>query len=40
MLQVKNLSKTYRSADHSLTVLDNINFEVGAGESLSIVGPS
>ncbi len=40
MLKVRNLSKTYESADHSLTVLENISFEVAPGETLSIVGPS
>ena len=40
ILAVENLSKTYRSGERSLTVLDDINFEIQAGESVSIVGPS
>lgn len=40
ILEVKNLIKTYRSGDKSLTVLDNINFTVQAGDTCSIVGPS
>jgi len=40
ILNVRNVSKTYQSAGHTLTVLDNINFSVEAGSTLSIVGPS
>lgn len=40
ILEVKNLVKTYRSGDKSLTVLDNINFTVHAGDTCAIVGPS
>jgi len=40
ILQVTNLNKTYISGDRELTVLDNANFSVTAGESVSIVGPS
>lgn len=40
ILKVRNLSKTYRSGDHDLTVLDNVSFEVGSGETFAIVGPS
>jgi putative ABC transport system ATP-binding protein len=40
ILKVENLSKTYRSGSGSLTVLEDINFSVQAGESLAIVGPS
>lgn len=40
ILNVKDLSKTYQNAGHSLTVLDNINFSVEAGMTMSIVGPS
>ena len=40
ILNIKDLSKTYQSAGHTLTVLDNINFAVEAGSTLSIVGPS
>ncbi len=40
MLEIINLKKTYKSGDKELTVLDNINFEIKAGETFSIVGPS
>ena len=40
ILQVKEVSKTYESAGHTLTVLDHINFSVEAGSTISIVGPS
>lgn len=40
ILNVRNVSKTYQSAGRTLTVLDNINFSVSAGSTVSIVGPS
>lgn len=40
ILAVDNVSKVYQSGERSLTVLDNINFEVHAGERVAIVGPS
>jgi putative ABC transport system ATP-binding protein len=40
ILQLQDVSKTYQSAGRTLTVLDNINFSVAAGSTLSIVGPS
>src|SRR5918998_1019123 len=40
ILKVQNVSKTYQSAGRTLTVLDNINFSVQAGSTVSIVGPS
>ena len=40
ILNIKNVSKTYQSAGRTLTVLDNINFSVQAGSTISIVGPS
>lgn len=40
ILDIKELSKTYGNGGHTLTVLDNINFSVPAGETMSIVGPS
>jgi len=40
ILEVKNLSKTYRSGDHQLTVLDQINLQIEKGETCAIVGPS
>lgn len=40
ILTIQNVSKTYQSAGRTLTVLDNINFSVSAGTTMSIVGPS
>ncbi|RYY15775.1 MAG: ATP-binding cassette domain-containing protein, partial [Chitinophagaceae bacterium] len=40
ILRIENLSKTYTSAEHTLNVLQNINFSIAAGSTLSIVGPS
>jgi putative ABC transport system ATP-binding protein len=40
VLSVSNLSKTFRSGDHDLTVLSDISFELGAGDTCAIVGPS
>lgn len=40
ILNIQDLSKTYQSAGRTLTVLNNINFSVEAGSTLSIVGPS
>ena len=40
ILTIKDLNKTYRSAGHTLTVLDQISFSVKPGSTVSIVGPS
>lgn len=40
ILQAENLTKVYRSADHSLTVLDGVSFTVHEGDSVAIIGPS
>ena len=40
VLQAENLTKTYRSADKSLTVLDQVSFDVHQGNSMAIIGPS
>ena len=40
ILNISNLSKTYQSAGHTLTVLDDINFAVAPGSTNAIVGPS
>ncbi|MES2266878.1 MAG: ABC transporter ATP-binding protein [Bacteroidota bacterium] len=40
ILNISNLNKTYKSAGRELTVLDNINFSIGAGSTNAIVGPS
>ncbi|MBW3468817.1 ABC transporter ATP-binding protein [Arthrospiribacter ruber] len=40
ILEVKNVSKTYKSGNRVLTVLDEVSFSVDQGDSIAIVGPS
>jgi putative ABC transport system ATP-binding protein len=40
MLVAKDLTKEYRSGDHSLAVLREVSFEIPQGALVSIVGPS
>lgn len=40
ILSVSNVRKTYQSAGRTLTVLDDIDFSVAAGSTISIIGPS
>lgn len=40
ILEAKEIFKKYKGVNKELTVLDNINFQVNKGETLSIVGPS
>lgn len=41
MLHVSQLTKQYRTAHNTdLTVLDNVSFELAAGDTFAIVGPS
>lgn len=40
ILKVNNLTKTYKSNRKDLTVLNNVSFEVGAGDTVAIVGAS
>lgn len=40
ILSVANLSKVYQSGSRRLTVLDEVTFDIKAGEIISIVGPS
>ncbi len=40
ILEAKEIFKIYKGVNKDLTVLDNINFQVAKGETLSIVGPS
>jgi putative ABC transport system ATP-binding protein len=40
ILHIAGLSKTYQSAGHTLTVLDDINFSVAESSTNAIVGPS
>ena len=40
ILEAKDISKIYKSGSRELKVLKDIDFQVKAGESLSIIGPS
>jgi putative ABC transport system ATP-binding protein len=40
VLQAENLTKIYDSGENKLMVLDHISFNVGQGNSISIIGPS
>jgi putative ABC transport system ATP-binding protein len=40
ILSVHKLSKTYSSSGKSLSVLNEVNFDIHAGSTVSIVGPS
>jgi putative ABC transport system ATP-binding protein len=40
ILNLQQVSKTYRSGNRMLTVLDEVSFSVAAGSALAIVGPS
>ncbi len=40
ILEVKDIFKVYKGINRDLTVLDNINFSIEKGETVSIVGPS
>jgi putative ABC transport system ATP-binding protein len=40
ILRVTNLTKTYQSGGRTLTVLDNVSFEIQPGDTFAIVGPS
>lgn len=40
ILSVRDLTKTYRSGQSTLTVLQNIDFDIEEGSTVSIVGPS
>ena len=40
ILHIDNLTKTYQSAGHTLTVLEKVSFSIPAGATTSIVGPS
>ncbi|MBK1831676.1 ABC transporter ATP-binding protein [Verrucomicrobiaceae bacterium R5-34] len=40
ILSTKELTKTYQSGDHSLTVLDRVSIAVPEGATAAIVGPS
>ncbi|WP_143962648.1 ABC transporter ATP-binding protein [Litoribacter populi] len=40
ILSVQQVSKIYQSGSRKLTVLDNVNFSIDAGDTVAIVGPS
>ena len=40
VLQADNLTKTYRSGNGSLTVLNQVSFSVQQGDTMAIIGPS
>ncbi len=40
ILDIRNLSKTFETGSRSITVLDDINFDITEKTSISIVGPS
>jgi putative ABC transport system ATP-binding protein len=40
ILSLQDVGKIYQSGNRSLTVLDNVNFSIQTGSTVSIVGPS
>jgi putative ABC transport system ATP-binding protein len=40
ILAVEHITKTFRSGEHSIRVLDDISFRVEAGSTCALVGPS
>ena len=40
ILRAQNVSKRVRTADHELTILDDVSLDVTTGQSLAIIGPS
>lgn len=40
IVEIKNLSKSYRRGAEIIPVLDNINFDIPEGEFLALMGPS
>jgi putative ABC transport system ATP-binding protein len=40
IIQIRNVSKSYRRGDHTLQVLSDISFDIARGEFLAIMGPS
>lgn len=40
ILTAENLTKSFKSGNRELTVLDNVSFSISEGESVAIVGPS
>lgn len=40
VVELKNVTKTYRLGDETLNALENVSFKVNAGEFIAITGPS
>ena len=40
IIEFKNVDKTYKSGDHILKAMDNVNFTIDEGEFVVILGPS
>ncbi len=40
MISLNELTKTYGRGADAVTVLDRLNFKVGAGEIFAVTGPS
>lgn len=40
IIELKNISKTYKLGDETLNALDGVSFSVNAGEFIAITGPS
>lgn len=40
LIEIKNISKSYRRGNQIVPVLDNINMEVAEGEFIALMGPS
>ncbi len=40
IVQIRNLSKSYRRGSQDIPVLEDINFDIGEGEFVALMGPS
>lgn len=40
IIEFKNVNKEYKSGDHILKAMDNVNFTIDEGEFVIILGPS
>jgi len=40
LISLKNITKTFKSKDETLTILNNINLDIKKGEYISAIGPS
>ncbi|MDR1630315.1 MAG: ATP-binding cassette domain-containing protein [Oscillospiraceae bacterium] len=40
MIELKNLNKTYKTSDHEIVALNNVNLTIQDGEIFGIIGPS